>query len=161
MNFEFDNNAIISTYLYSVSQLNNFDEQSVLIKILEDATGMKYDKSQYDLWIFLFKKNISKPKYLWLFNIIMLNHKCEEEVRNNTKVFAKIEVTHNEIVIEDLEYLEYLKRNSFVINESFYINEDTICLIIPKHLERMLAYLTHNFNYNYKKDYKIRLYKIP
>ena len=160
-NLEFDNNAIISTYLYNVSQLNNFGTQSSLIKILEDATGMLFHKTEYNMWMILFKKNIAKPKYTWLFNIIMLNHIEEKQFGNFIEIYAKIEIVHDEIIIEDLDYLDYLCRNLCIVDKSFFINEDTICLMVPEKLEKILVLLTRNFNYNYQKDFKVRLYKIP
>lgn len=160
-NLEFDNTAIISTYLYNVSQLSNFGTQSSLMKILEDATGMIFHETEYDMWMILFKKNITKPKYSWLFNIIMLNRIEEKQSENSIEIYAKIEVAHDEIIIEDLDYLDYLHRNLCTVNKSFFINEDTICLMVPEKLEKILVLLTRNFNYNYQRGFKVRLYKIP
>ncbi len=161
INIEFDSDAIISTYLYNVLQLNNIGSRGRLIKILEESTGLVFDDYEYNLWIILFKKNISKPKYSWLFNIIMLSHVERMQIDNYIEIFARVEATHDEMIIEDVRYLDYLQRNSCIINKSFFINEDTICLIVPKESEKILILLTRNFNYNYQNDFKIRLYRMP
>ena len=91
----------------------------------------------------------------------MLNHIEEKQFGNFIEIYAKIEIVHDEIIIEDLDYLDYLCRNLCIVDKSFFINEDTICLMVPEKLEKILVLLTRNFNYNYQKDFKVRLYKIP
>lgn len=163
-NYEYDINSILSTYIYNIINLKEFDSEDIQREILSNAINVEIDNEDFNLWMSLFTKHISKPEYIWVYNIIIMNNvklNNDNYKKDVIKIFAKFETLNENIIVEDFIYFDFLKRMSFEIEDKFFVNENTICLMFDKNKEKQLIILTRYFNYSEQNEFKVRLYKLP
>lgn len=95
--WEYDMNAMTETFILEWQNLNSVTSEDGLKSILYCAIGNDSSEKVYRYWIECFSKNVSNPKYQWVYNYINNNigHKSDENHTSNIIFTDSIVLYHN------------------------------------------------------------------